>query len=83
MNQEKTKVMKITREDRFVGQQGDCGVMRVEAKEDLKYLLSILNSKNRMEEEVVEKIAAGARCAWVLNKLLASREISSATKVKA
>ena len=46
-------------------------------------MVVIRYSIERIEEEVVERIVADTRCMWSLNQLLASREMSRATKVQA
>ena len=81
INQSKTKILKVSRNDRIMGNIR-CGDMVLEAVESFKYLGSTVTSENRVEEEVKIRIASGARCSWALAKTLKSSILSRKTKTQ-
>ena len=81
INQSKTKILKVSRNDRVTGNIG-CGDMVLEAVESFKYLGSTVTSQNRVEEEVRIRVASGARSSWALAKTLKSSILSRKTKVQ-
>ena len=78
-------MIKISRDEPITGLTVDCGGMEVEAVGGFKYLGSMIDANNRVEVELLSRIAridAAARCAASLRKLMTSRLISRQTKVK-
>ena len=82
INETKTKVLKVSRQNRVFGNIR-CGNMELEAVESFKYLGSMVTAENRVEEEVKQRIAAAARCSWALTKVFNSNILSRRTKVRA
>ena len=82
INEEKTKVMQISRRGREVDFI-DLGGMMLEVVDQFKYLGSTVTSENEVKEEVKIRIASAARCSWAINDILKSREISRGTKIQA
>ena len=81
INQDKTKVMRATREEDEEGHVLMAGD-RLEMVSQFKYLGSTVHSKNIIEREVTLRIGAGSRCSWALDKIIKSRGISRRTKVQ-
>ena len=81
ISQQKTKIMKVTRHEKVLGNIR-CGNMDLEAVDNFKYLGSTVTAENRVEEEVKLRIATAARCSWSMNKILTSNMLSRKTKLK-
>ena len=82
VNEEKTKVMKVSRngrEEDFI----DMGGLMREVVDKFKYLGSILTSSNEVKEEIKARIAAASKCSWAINDILKSNLISRRTKIQA
>ena len=82
INQQKTKIMKVTRHDKILGNIR-CGNMELEAVDSFKCLGSTVTTENRVEEEVKLRIASAARCSWSMSKVLNSSILSRRTRLKA
>ncbi|XP_064085360.1 uncharacterized protein LOC135200682 [Macrobrachium nipponense] len=61
INEAKTKILKVSRQERILGNI-TCENMELEAVENFKYLRSTITAENRVEEEVKLRIVAAARC---------------------
>ena len=59
-----------------------CSFGEVEAVRNFKYLGSIVNNENMIQEEITARIASAHKCSWAPSKLLRSRRISRRTKLK-
>ena len=82
VNEEKTKVMKVSRngrEEDYI----DMGGLMLEVVDKFKYLGSILTSSNEVKEEIKARIAAASKCSWAINDILKSNLISRRTKIQA
>ena len=73
--------MLLSRRDRFDGNI-EIGELEVESVHSFKYLGSTITSDNLIEKEVIERIGIGNRCAFALNKVMTSRQISQRTKLR-
>ena len=82
VNENKTKVMKVSRGRREVGQVPPGGCM-VEVVDTFKYLGSTLTSENEVQEEVKIRIAAASRASWAINDIFRSNILSRKTKLQA
>lgn len=80
INEEKTKLMKVTRGQPEPERDVACGGLQVGIVDQFKYLGSLLTSTNEMETEVLARIAAGTRCAAALKRCLRTRWLSIKTK---
>ena len=80
INEEKTKILKVSRQGSEIGNMA-CAGMILEGVEEFRYLGTIITSENRVEDEVKNRIAAGARCLWALNDIFKSRNLSRTTKL--
>ena len=77
----KTKAMKMGREERtedFI----DLGGFMLEEVDSFRYLGSIVNTNNTMEEEVMTRIGAASKCSWSVNSILRSKDVSRTTKLR-
>jgi hypothetical protein len=82
INEEKTKIMRASRDEPFVGDRVECGGLQVEAVDRFKYLGSVVTARNEMEVEILARVAAGTKCAWALNRCLKARWLSREAKVQ-
>ena len=73
--------MVVSRTPNLVGDV-DFGGSQLEAVCTFKYLASTITSRNRIQEEVRLRIAAGTRCSWALDNSLRSRMLSRSTKTQ-
>ena len=80
-NVEKTKVMLLSRRERIDGTV-NIGDMEIRCVENFKYLGSTITAENLMDKEISERIGCGNRCAFALDKVLKSRNISRKTKFR-
>ena len=80
-NARKTKLIKLSRRNRIDGYVNIGGV-EIECVESFKYLGSTVTNDNNINKEISERIGAGNRCAFALNKILKSRNISRRTKIR-
>ena len=81
INEGKTKVMKAGREpmsEDFI----ELSDLLLEEVTSFKYLGSIISADSSMTEEIAARISAASKCSWGLNKLLASKNLSRATKMQ-
>ena len=62
INENKTMVMKMTKEENRQIQQNNAVINGTEQVSEFKYLGSCLISNNDMKKETVESVAAGNRC---------------------
>ena len=62
VNQNKTKIMRLARDNRQQQQQQQQNMVDIEQVSEFKYLGSMLTSRNEMEREVLTRIAAANRC---------------------
>ena len=60
----------------------DLGGFMLEEVDSFRYLGSMVNGSNTMEEEVATRIAAASRCSWSVNEVLKSKEVGRATKLR-
>ena len=77
----KTKVMKMSREQR-TEEYIELGGFLLEEVDSFKYLGSIICVDNTMEEEIAERIAGASKCSWSLNALLKSKLLTRRTKIQ-
>ena len=82
VNEQKTKLMRCRRGETDADRQVQCGGMNVEMVDKFKYLGSVVTAGDEVQEEMKERIAAGARCAGALRRVLTCRWISRAVKVQ-
>ena len=54
----------------------------LEEVDSFRYLGSMVNASNTMEEEVMTRIAAAAKCRWSVDSILKSKDVSRATKLR-
>ena len=73
--------MLLSRRNRIDGDI-NIGPLEVEASQTFKYLGSTITSDNRMDQEIIERIGTGNRCAFALGKVLKSRIITRKTKLR-
>ena len=69
INEDKTKVMKVSR----AGRQLDYiehGGLNLEVVDQFKYLGSMVTSRNDIKEEVKIRITSAAKCSWSIRELL-------------
>ena len=82
INENKTKVMKMTREENGQIQQNNAVINGIEKVSEFKYLGSCLTSNNDIKKEITERIAAGNRCFYSLLEIFKKRYISRTTKLR-
>lgn len=83
VNENKTKVMKMTRdEENGQMQQNNAPIDGIERVSEFKYLGSLLTSNNDMKKEVMARIAAGNRCFYSLLDIYKKREVTRTTKLR-
>ena len=82
VNESKTKVMKVSRDERDE-EVVNVGGFVLEVVNEFKYLGSTITSTNEVKDEVKIRIAAASRCSWAINDILRSNLISRATKLRA
>ncbi|KAL1462186.1 hypothetical protein WDU94_014046 [Cyamophila willieti] len=82
INVGKTKYMYFTREERRRKEKLDIGEDKYERVDKFRYLGSNLDEKNRMEEEILEKIKIGNRTRFALKKMMSSKLLSRTSKVR-
>ena len=81
VNQNKTKIMRMSREEGQIGVQDDQVIIDgLEKVKEFKYLGSTLTSMNDMKKEIMTRIAAGNRCLYSLLDIIKKRGISRYTK---
>ena len=81
VSEDKTKVMKMAREERMEDYI-ELGGFLLEEVDHVKYLGSIVCADNTMEEEILARIAGAFKCSWSINILLKSKLMSRKTKVQ-
>lgn len=81
INEEKTKIMKISR---LPDNQPDLEVLNFKftKTDNFKYLGVTITSENRQDDEIQCRLAAAQRCYWSLTKLFRSRLLTRRTKIK-
>ena len=81
MNTKKTKAMLVTGEGPV---EGDMvfSFGEVETVKAFKYLGSITSSDGILETEISARISSASKCAWSLNSIIRSRNISRRTKIQ-
>ena len=84
VNESKTKVMRMSREEEQNDiQQNDRVIIDgVEKVTEFKYLGSTVTSRNDMKKEIMTRIAAGNRCLYSLINIIKKRNISRSTKLR-
>jgi sorting nexin-29 len=80
INEGKTKIMRVSREQYPVGEMVRCGDMEVELVGEFKYLGSTMTSGNEVGVEIKARIASGARCLYSMKEIMKRRIISRGTK---
>ena len=83
VNQNKTKIMRMSREDGQVDVQDDQVIIDgLEKVKEFKYLGSTLTSMNDMKKEIMTRVEAGNRCLYSLLDIIKKRGISRYTKLR-
>uniref|UniRef100_A0A8D9DWW4 Craniofacial development protein 2 n=1 Tax=Cacopsylla melanoneura TaxID=428564 RepID=A0A8D9DWW4_9HEMI len=82
INVGKTKYMYFTREERRRKEDLDMGEDKFERVDSFKYLGSNLDEKNRMEEEILERVKIGNRTRFSLKKMMSSKLLSRTSKLR-
>ena len=84
VNQIKTKIMRMSREEEQIDIQQNGHIMfgEVEKVNEFKYLGSVLTSRNDVKKEIVSRIAAGNRCFYSLLDIMKKRSVSRNTKLR-
>jgi len=81
INQNKTKYMKHSRvQTKVKNKEIEIEGMRIEEVNSAKYLRTIMNVDNLIEEEIKERIAAGNRSFFANKKIFQSELITRKTK---
>ena len=82
INENKTKLMKITKGDDQNNNVVVVGGLNVAYVNEFKYLGSIVTSKNEIEKEIKSRITSGNKCYYSLINLFKKRSINIKTKCK-
>ena len=82
VNECKTKLMKVSRNEDPVEDSRVCGGMQLETVSNFKYPGSIVTHNNDMEVEVSARMAAGNRCMFALKNVFRRRWLSRNAKVE-
>ena len=82
INENKTKLLKLTKGDDMRGAKLPIAGMDIEYVQQFKYLGSIITSKTEIKTEVEARINAANKCYYSLLNILKKRSISRKTKVR-
>ena len=82
INENKTKLMKITKGDDQNNNIVLVGGLNVEYVNEFKYLGSIITSKNEIEKEIKARITSANKCYYSLSNFFKKRSISIKTKCR-
>ena len=82
INESKTKIMLMSREENIQINQDNRIIDDIERFTEFKYLGSTLSSNNDMKKEILTRITAGNRCFYSLLDIFKKRELSRTTKLR-
>ena len=82
INENKTKLMKITKGDDQNNNIAVVGGLNVEYVNEFKYLGSIITSKNEIEKEIKARITSANKCYYSLINFFKKRSINIKTKCR-
>ena len=81
INENKTKYMKCTRKQ-LRGNKLEIDTVSFESAQSFKYLVSVVNQNNTIEEEIKERLIAGNQAFYANQKMLQSKLLSRKSKLK-
>ena len=81
-NEQKTEILKLSRNGNYTPGQEQVGSLSVKKVDKFKYLGSIVSERNELDTEINERIAGGNRCYHALASVMKSRTISRRTKIR-